>query len=131
MNILFETDHLKLEHEYEMARLIDKGSGVALMEEEFYGDPSCGLIQHEGLWAIVAGEYLIIWTPEKMERLAESGPKWIHAMRPKGNEHVEILTDPWGEDPAVWTIKMQNLALNRIRDFPDYRGKPYTEEVLW
>ncbi len=131
MKTLFETSDLRLENEYEATRLVDKRSQEVLMEEEFYGDPTSGLIAADGSWALVGGEHLKVWTQEKGVLPQNFPIRWIHAMRTRDDRQVEILTDPWGEDPAIWAIDMETLALERSRDFPDYRGKPYTEEVLW
>ncbi|MBR9919139.1 hypothetical protein GYB29_16055 [bacterium] len=59
MNILYETERLKLENEFEATFLTEKSTGKTLMEDDFIGDPSCGLIDKNNKWAIVAGEHFI------------------------------------------------------------------------
>ena len=39
MNVIFETDKLIIEHEFENAYLIEKSSGKELMFDDFYGYP--------------------------------------------------------------------------------------------
>ena len=42
---------------------------------------------------------------------------------------AEFLTDPWHKDSAIWEIDIETLELKKIRDFLDYQGKEYTENV--
>jgi len=44
MNILFETDKLRIEYEFENAYLIEKNSGKELMFDDFYGEPKFYLL---------------------------------------------------------------------------------------
>ncbi len=58
MHVLYETDLLIFEHEYEFIRLRKKSPGDILLEDDFYGVPYCGLIDINNKWAIVAGDHL-------------------------------------------------------------------------
>ena len=69
MNIFYETDKLKLENEFDANFLTDKSTGATLLEDDFHGEPKCGLIDKQDNWAIVAGDHLTIWTPKKWERI--------------------------------------------------------------
>lgn len=129
--ILYETDKLYIENEFETAWLKDKLTGQVLLEDHFYGDPSCGLISETHHWAIIGGDHLTLWTPEKWLRIEVSNLKWIHALRAENPETVEILTDPWGEQPAIWEMNMQTFEPHKVKDFEDYTGKPYTGRVVW
>jgi hypothetical protein len=129
--ILYETNELRIEHEFEYALLIDKASGKALFEDDFYGDPYCGLIDINNNWAIVAGEHLSIWTPKKTKIFNHEDLRWIHSLRVKDNETVEILIDPWSENSSIWEINTQTFEIKKVRDFLDYKEKEYTENVIW
>jgi hypothetical protein len=131
MNTLYETDRLKLENEFEATFLTDKKSGQALMEDDFYGDPNCGLIDNDNKWAIVAGEHLTIWTPKKWKRIENEDLKWIHSIRIKDLEVVEVLTDPWSKKSAIWEINVKTLEFKKVRDFNDYKDQEYSENVNW
>ena len=131
MKVLDETRRLKLAYHYETISLVDKQSGQVLMEGELYGDPTCGLIDERNQWAIVGGEYLSIWTPERTKHWIEQAPRWIHAVREARRGLVEVLTDPWGTDPAIWTLDTTTFALRKERNFLDYQGTPYVDDVLW
>ncbi|MBD8491343.1 hypothetical protein IFO69_21515 [Echinicola sp. CAU 1574] len=131
MNTLYETDKLKLENEFEATFLTDKKSGKTLMEDDFYGDPNCGLIDKDNKWAIVAGEHLTIWTPKKWTRINDEELKWIHSIRIKNSETVEILTDPWNDNSAIWEIDTRTFDFKKIKDFEDYKDQEYSENVIW
>ena len=60
-SILDETEQLLLHHEWETVFLLDKRSHAILFQEEFVGDPTCGLIDKGNRWVIVGGDHLIIW----------------------------------------------------------------------
>lgn len=131
MNILYETERLKLENEFEATFLTEKSTGKTLMEDDFIGDPSCGLIDKNNKWAIVAGEHLTIWTPKKWKRIDDENLKWVHSIRTKDSEKVEVLTDPWNRNSAIWEINIQSFEFKKIRDFNDYKDKEYSETVNW
>jgi hypothetical protein len=97
MKIIYETEKLKIEHEYELARLTEKLNGKILFEDDFYGDPECGIIDSENNWAIIAGIHLAFWTPTETKKYRNESFEWIHSLRIKDRKTVEILTDPWSE----------------------------------
>lgn len=131
MTVLYETDKLILEHHYGSSRLREKSTANILLEDEFYGEPECGLIDLDNKWAIVAGEHLTLWTPQKTLSFQDSGPKWVHSLRATTHGSIEILTDPWGSEPAVWELDITTLTIHKARDFFDYQGHEYSEEVTW
>ena len=141
MNILFETDKLKVVHEYEWTALIDKVSGRIVFEDDFYGDPDCALIDVNNAWAIVGGEHLTIWRKgiwrkwiwRKEQLIYPENPEltWIHSLRLTEPDVVEILTDPWSEHSAIWQLDMRTLKARKLRDFTVYKDKPYTDKIEW
>lgn len=42
--VIDETDALRLEHEYEMVYLVQQSNNRIVVDDDFYGEPSCGLI---------------------------------------------------------------------------------------
>jgi hypothetical protein len=132
MNILFETSKLKIEHEYEFAYLVTKLTGKRLLTDDFYGDPSCGLISPNNDWAIIAGDHLAIWRKgEKAEIIDKPKLKWINDVRYKSDNTIEILIDPWSEYSAIWQLEIDTLNFTKIRDFNDYLEKEHTENIKW
>ncbi len=65
MRILDETDKYFIAHDFEDAYLIEKRNGEAIVHDDFYGDPKCGLISKNNDWAIIAGEHITIWKAGK------------------------------------------------------------------
>lgn len=133
MHLLYETDLLRLEHEYESTFLVEKKSGKVLCEDEFYGDPTCGLISPDNDWAIMAGEHLCIWKKQgdEITSIGTEIIQEIHGLKLVDKDQVEILTDPWSEKSAIWRLDIRNNALVWLRDFPDYREQPHTEHIVW
>ena len=130
-NIIFQTSVLRLEHEFEYAQLVEISTGEILLEDDFYGDPTCGLISDQNDWAIVAGEHVTIWTPTFFKKFTTREIQWIHSLRLKNRETVEILIDPWHPNSAIWEINIPTCTLTKIRDFDDYKNRELTDEILW
>lgn len=131
MNILCETDELILENKYEATRLKVKSTGKVLLEEDFYGDPCCGLIDAKNRWAIVAGDHLTIWTSKQIQRIENENIQGVHALRLKDAETVEILIDPWSEISAIWELNIPTVEIRKVKDFDAYKEKEYSDEVIW
>ncbi|WP_155995267.1 hypothetical protein [Tenacibaculum ovolyticum] len=129
--ILYETERLKIEHEYEATYLIDKLVNETLLEDNFYGDPDCALIDKDNNWAIMAGEHLTFWTYENWKRIENEDLKDIHSIRQKDFYTVEILIDPWSEKPAIWELNILSFEYKRIRGFYDYKDEMYKDTVIW
>jgi hypothetical protein len=131
MNIIAETQKLKLEFEQELAVLTEKSNGKILLEDEFYGNPKCGIIDSENKWVIIAGIHLTFWKSNTSKKYQNESFEWVHSLRIKDEKTVEILTDPWSEKSSVWELNTENAILIKIKDFTDYRNKEYTEFVKW
>lgn len=127
---LFKTERLQIIHDYENAYLIDK-FGNQIMEDEFYGDPECGLIGPNNDWAIIAGEHITVWKKGLNEKLRNDDLKWIHSLRLKNNHLVEILIDPWNKFSAIWQLNIQTMEYVKIKDFTKYRTSEFCENVEW
>lgn len=131
MRILDETDKYFIGHIYEDAYLIDKRIGEELVHDDFYGDPTCGLISKNNDWAIIAGEHLTIWRNGKTVRMNNKDLRWIHAIRTHDQKSVEMLINPWAPNAAIWILETATLQFKKLRDFRDYQEKEYTEEIVW
>jgi len=131
MTILYETTKLILESKDEIACLKEKATGMVLFEDCFYGNPECGLIDEFNNWALVAGEHLTVWTPQKIHKFQKRGLAWIHAARMKNSEIIELLIDPWSEFASIWELNIINFKIHKKRDFNEYKSREYTENVIW
>lgn len=131
MRILDETDKYFIGHIFEDAYLIEKRNGEEIVHDDFYGDPSCGLISRSNDWAIIAGEHMTIWTKAKTRKIEDGDLRWIYDLRTSDDKTVEILTDPWSDKSAIWTLDMVTLQFKKISDFDDYKEKERTDEIVW
>lgn len=129
--IISETNELRLEHEWELTFLVQKSNNQILLEDDFYGDPECGLIDKESKWVIVAGTHLTLWTPNSEKRFQTEQFRDIYSIRLKKEGIVEILTDPWAEFSAIWELDIKNKKLKKVLDFKKYQGEEYTNDVEW
>ncbi|MCP2044982.1 hypothetical protein [Pontibacter sp. HSC-36F09] len=127
--ILDETDQLLLLHKWETVFLIDKRSSSVLLQEEYVSDPTCGIIDKDNKWAVVAGDHLTVWNEGNTKVVDELAD--IHSIRTKNTDTIEVLIDPWSTKSSIWKVNVLTLEKSKIRDFLEYRDKPYTEEVNW
>ncbi|HLP93025.1 MAG TPA: hypothetical protein VK168_03270 [Saprospiraceae bacterium] len=136
-NILHQTTQHLIYHEYETAYCQNQLSGEVFQVYTFYGDPFCALIGPGNDWGLVGGNVLVWFNPQNQKIQVLDSPAWIFKLRQVDEHTVHVLTDPWGEDPAIWALTMQYgqepvpEQVVRIKDFPDYAGLPFTEEVVW
>ncbi|WP_440120710.1 hypothetical protein [Tenacibaculum sp. Ill] len=128
---LYETEKLKIEHEWEDTFLINKSTNQILLKDDFYGDPDCGLIDKNNKWAVIGGDHLTIWTQKSWKRIENEDLKWIHSLKYVNDDIFRILIDPWSEKPAIWEFNLKTFDYNKIRDFNDYNGRLYQDQVTW
>jgi hypothetical protein len=132
LQVLAETSELLLGHTFEDAVLVRKRNGEHLLEDDFYGDPSGGLIGPGNEWAVVVGEHVTVWhRTAGVSRIENDGLRWVRALRLAGQAHVELLVDPWGPRAAIWCLRPADGTYFKVRDFPEYRDREYTEQIEW
>ncbi|MBN8679075.1 MAG: hypothetical protein J0M29_12675 [Chitinophagales bacterium] len=134
-NILHQTTWHLIYHEYETAFCQNQLSGEAFQVYAFYGDPVCALIGPGKDWGLVGGNVLVWFNLQNKMIQVLDAPAWVFRLRQEDEHTVHVLTDPWGEDPAIWLLKIgsgqEPEPAIRIRAFPDYVGLPFTDEVRW
>ncbi len=128
-NVLAESENFLIGHSYEYAYLVDKRTHKIMCLGDFYGDPDCALIGNNEEWCLVGGEHLLLYKGTSITTFKEIN--WIHSMRCAGDYLAMLLTDPWGNDPAVWELNIESVSLRKMRAFPDYQDMPYTDAVIW
>jgi len=103
----------------------------------FEDEPTCGVIGKKNDWCLIGGEILILKTFLDNTVRPIGNLQDIHEIRLVGESTAQILIDPWSENAAIWQL---DLDLNRaaprnslwkVKDFKDYLGKPYEENVNW
>lgn len=113
---LSETDTYVLFREHNYVFLFDKDANQNLWQIDFYGDPTCGLLGLVNDWAVVGGDRLLIWKDNTLTFIDDPELFWITDMRQTGDDEIEILTDPWGEHPAIWKLDVMTGARSKLRD---------------
>jgi hypothetical protein len=133
MITLCETTNYKIEHEYENTFIFDKIGQTIVYQTTFYGDPKCAIIDKNNKWLAIGGDRFLIWKNGNItDTLNPENLIWIHDLRQVDSHTIQILTDPWKDDSAIWEIDISTLKVNKIRDFPEYRNTPYTDkEIVW
>lgn len=127
-----ETDLYVLFKEFDEVSLFEKDTNKELWRIHFYGEATCGFISLAGNdWIIIGGEKLILWNNGIFETISDENLKWIHEIRQISEIEVEILTDPWSENSAIWTFNVNDKTTTKIKEFNEYKLKEYTENVVW
>jgi hypothetical protein len=129
--MLAETEELILGHSFEYASLITKATYEKVSLGDFYGEPTCGLISETNDWCVVAGNKLVVWEKSKGIKNGDDDLCWIHDIRQVGPNTIEILTDPWANNSAVWELDILTGMKRKIRDFTDYKSEAYCDQVIW
>ena len=132
LRLLDETESFLLGHTYEDALLIRKRNGEHMLEDDFYGDPTCGYISRQADWAVVAGEHITIWHSERGQRIIRfDDGQYVHTLRHTESTYVQLLVDPFGKHAAIWELNIQDNSLREIRQFRDYWEQEFTENIIW
>jgi hypothetical protein len=128
---LAEGDMYVLFKEFEDVFLFEKDTNKELWRISLYGDATGGLIGLVNDWVVVGGEKLIIWSEGKLETIEDSELTWIFDLRQIGDDEIQILTDPWTSNSAIWSFDIISKRKVKIRNFNDYVDKPYSDNVIW
>ncbi len=130
--VLSETDKFVLGYVYEKIYLTNKQTNNDQYLGDIYGDPSCGIISSDNSFCIVGGtNALILWDKESIKYIDDGDLYSAFDIRQVNSNEVEILTDPWSENSTIWSFNIETLLKVKIRDFPGYRNKEYTDNVEW
>jgi hypothetical protein len=134
---LSETFVLVIGHLYEDAYCYNKITKEETGIFRFEGDPTCAIVGANNDWCLVGGHVLVLRTfYDRTVRLV-GDLKDIYGLRLVSAYSAKILTDPWSTAPAIWQLDINpnhaapSTNLWKIRDFNDYVGKPYEENVPW
>lgn len=134
--VLFENFVMIVGHVFESAYCYNKITKEESGIFQFNGDPTCAIVGENNDWCLIGGDVLVLksWIDKTLRLLDISN---IYGFKPIDAYTVDILTDPWHKDAAIWQLHI-NLArltqptfLTKIKDFTDYFEKPYTDEVIW
>ncbi|WP_430403739.1 hypothetical protein [Fluviicola sp.] len=128
---LSETDVHVLFKDQEDVFLFDKDSHAETWRISFDGEASIGFLGLVNEWAIVGGDRLLVWKNNELKFIEDPDLICIHDIRQIEDDVVEILTDPWGDQPAIWKFSIQTEKKEKVREFNEYKEKEYAEKVDW
>ncbi len=136
-NILFENSMMVIGHIYESSYCFNKITKEEFAIFEFDFDPVCGIVGKDNEWCLIGGDVLILktWIDNTIRFVGDL--KNIFDIKEIEENEVQILTDPWSGESAIWhlTINLRKLTnpivLQKIRDFKDYENEPYSENIKW
>ncbi|KGO86681.1 hypothetical protein [Flavobacterium suncheonense] len=128
---LYETEKFVIGHIYENAYLIEKVTKKSIFIGSFYGDPECALISRDNTWGLIGGSSLLLLIFKELIEIHDVELDWIRGLRQTDNFKVEILTDPFSDNSAIWEFNILTKEKRKIKDFPKYKGKPYSENIEW
>ncbi|MDU1891035.1 MAG: hypothetical protein E6767_10120 [Dysgonomonas sp.] len=130
--VLAESSELQIGHLFEDTYLLRKRTKEYYYLCSFYGDPTCALIDYNNSFCLVGGvDNIILWKENKIINIGKDMLYPTFDIRQKGYSTVEILTDPWSGNPAIWVVDIKTLAIQKRRDFFEYKNKEYTENIEW
>lgn len=131
MRILFEDDLFVLFSDDETVFLFEKDLNKEIWRFHFSEEMDCGLICEVSDWTFIGGRYLYVVKNGVLETVKYYSLEWIYQLRQINDLELGILTDPWGEFPAIWKLNRVTCEVVKSRDFPDYKNKSYTDVVDW
>jgi hypothetical protein len=129
--IIDETNKYILGCIWEEPYLYDKINRTEIFLCKFYGQCDSGAINDEDDWCVAGGDIIAIWKNGELRIIDREELKWVNSIRIKNRNIIEILTDPWSNNAAIWELNIQNISFNKISDFSNYKDKPYTDKVEW
>ncbi len=128
-NLIHQNSNFTLFSIYEDIYLVDRKDNSETFLFSVYGDPICGLIDSSNQWITIGGNILHIWniSSSKMETI---DLLWIYDLRQIDKDTIEVLTDPWSKESAIWQINILTNRKMKIKDFTDFHGKEYVDERI-
>ena len=134
--VLFENFVMLVGNVFEAAYCYNKLTKEEMGIFRFTNDPTCAVVGKNNDWVLIGGDQLVLKTwIDKTLRILDA--ENIHDFKIIDAYTVNILTDPWAKDAAIWQLQIdltrltRPIALIKVKDFKDYFEKPYTDEVIW
>ena len=129
-----ESQFYILGSEFEFGYIINKKIHSNIYLGASYGDPTFGIIDNKEQWALLLGHTSYLWTPFELSNLNEvhsnSGEmfEWPFDARQINDFEVEILDDPWSDNPGIYSLNVKEKSIRRIRDFKKLEV-PYDDKL--
>jgi hypothetical protein len=134
---LYENAVMVVGHVFEISFCINKLTKEEFTVFQFENDPTCGAVGRNNDWCLIGGEVLILRTCKDNTLRMISEVKQVSDLKIVDDYEVQILTDPWSEEAAIWELKIDleklsnPVSITKLRDFDELRNKAYTEIINW
>jgi hypothetical protein len=56
--------------------------------------------------------------------------QWVHALQLVDTDLLELLTDPWGQQPTSGRLAPLTETYWKVTNFLTYQEKPYTDHTI-
>jgi len=82
---------------------------------------------------LLLGHTSYLWTPSELSNLNESNStgemfQWPFDARQVDDFEVEVLDDPWSDNPSVYNLNVKSKSIKRIGDFKNVEI-PYDDNL--
>jgi hypothetical protein len=121
--ILAESQNYILGHVAEYGYIFDKKFNSNTYLGASYGDPTFGIIDKNEQWAMLLGHTSYLWTPSEVINLNEGYAllgeifEYPFDARQISDFEVDIIEDPWSDNPGIYALNVKSKSIKRIRDF--------------
>jgi len=134
---LFENTVMTVGHVFEMSYCYNKLTTEEFAIFEFDNDPTCGVVGQNNDWCLIGADVLVLrtWVDKTLRLVGDL--KQIFDIKSIDAYTVQILTDPWADNPEIWQLTIdlnrltRPLTLHKIGDYKEYADKPYTDKIDW
>lgn len=126
--ILAESENYLVGHVFEYGSILDKRTGRDIYMGDSYGDPTFALIDRHEKWVFIFGHDSYLWTEEKVRPLNSELFQYPFAARQVSDCLIEILDDPWSDQPGIFSFNILTFEAVRIGDFPKL-SVPYDSDI--
>ena len=120
---LAESQNYIVGHIFESGYIINKRNGKQSHIGDSYGDPTFGLIDRKENWALLLGHGSYLWTADKIKNVSTeffaSEKLFENPFDAKqiNDIEVEILEDPWSDNPCIFNLNIQTNVIKKVRTF--------------
>jgi hypothetical protein len=136
-NTLFENSVMIVGNVFESAYCYNKLTKDEFGIFEFDNDPTCAAVGKNIDWCLIGGDVLILktWIDKTLRIIGDL--KNIYGLKTIDAYTIQILTDPWAEQAAIWQLEIdldklaRPISLIKVKDFKEYFDKPYEEQIDW
>jgi len=134
---LFENTVITVGNVFETAYCYNKLTKEEFAIFQFDYDPTSAAVGKNNDWCLIGGDVLVLktWVDNTLRLIDDL--KNIYGLKTIDAYTIQILTDPWAEQSAIWQLEINLNRLTRptslikVKSFKEYFDKPYTDQIAW